>query len=383
MVETVAMPDELTPFQNIQNIEQPLRIESDCSPTQNSDISLNLAPMSPPLTVASAVAAEKARLRQQSAMLDKWVSQNGNNLYPTRDEKERLATQMKMTYLQVNRWFANRRRKQTKRVKTVNSPQENVSQPLNETQEVSSEVYSRSKLTLTPEMLDTLKSAFAVHSAQQHNSEQESNESAEILKREQTEVKTEAMVTQDRQAITPPAIEDQAQYATQQMSQLSTGPQYSPELAKLLAHQQVNTPNPLLLAALCTQPYANSGLQQLLPLLQAQTLQQLQMQQLQHQLQYQQMQHPNQQMQQTLIPSSTDATPPTWMSPPVSASPIPVSDESISELSELSPRPSSPPFKDPHQLADPQLTRILNQHTQLTEKEHIAVAVLAGLCMQR
>ncbi|VDL74110.1 unnamed protein product [Nippostrongylus brasiliensis] len=74
------------------------------------------------VTVASAVASEKARVRQQSAMLDKWLMANGGNLYPCREDKEKLAAQMKMTYLQVNRWFANRRRKQTKRSKVVPSP---------------------------------------------------------------------------------------------------------------------------------------------------------------------------------------------------------------------------------------------------------------------
>ncbi|KJH46670.1 homeobox domain protein [Dictyocaulus viviparus] len=74
------------------------------------------------ITVASAVASEKARMRQQSAMLDKWLMANGGNLYPCREDKEKLASLMKMTYLQVNRWFANRRRKQTKRTKTVPSP---------------------------------------------------------------------------------------------------------------------------------------------------------------------------------------------------------------------------------------------------------------------
>ncbi|KAK6013137.1 hypothetical protein OSTOST_21605 [Ostertagia ostertagi] len=54
------------------------------------------------ITVASAVASEKARMRQQSAMLDKWLMANGGNLYPCREDKEKLAAQMKMTYLQVS-----------------------------------------------------------------------------------------------------------------------------------------------------------------------------------------------------------------------------------------------------------------------------------------
>ncbi|VDO20133.1 unnamed protein product [Haemonchus placei] len=54
------------------------------------------------ITVASAVASEKARMRQQSAMLDKWLMANGGNLYPCREDKEKLAAQMKMTYLQFD-----------------------------------------------------------------------------------------------------------------------------------------------------------------------------------------------------------------------------------------------------------------------------------------
>ncbi|VDM70428.1 unnamed protein product [Strongylus vulgaris] len=59
------------------------------------------------ITVASAVASEKARIRQQSAMLDKfeWLMANGGNLYPCREDKEKLAAQMKMTYLQVSKYL--------------------------------------------------------------------------------------------------------------------------------------------------------------------------------------------------------------------------------------------------------------------------------------
>ncbi|PAV88367.1 hypothetical protein WR25_07598 [Diploscapter pachys] len=80
------------------------------------------------VTVAAAIAADKTRLRQQSAMydkvLDKWLAHHNQNLYPSREEKEKLAVEMNISYVQVNRWFANRRRKQTKqRTKAVlNSP---------------------------------------------------------------------------------------------------------------------------------------------------------------------------------------------------------------------------------------------------------------------
>ncbi|VDM45208.1 unnamed protein product [Toxocara canis] len=66
---------------------------------------------------SAANASEKAKHRQQTEMLDMWITLHGDNLYPCREEKERIAKDMSMSYLQVNRWFANRRRKQTKRRK--------------------------------------------------------------------------------------------------------------------------------------------------------------------------------------------------------------------------------------------------------------------------
>ncbi|CAG9535321.1 unnamed protein product [Cercopithifilaria johnstoni] len=81
------------------------------SPTTEATLILSSSP-------SSAAAIEKTKQRQQAAMLDAWLSMHGDNLYPCREEKERLAKDMSMTYIQVNRWFANRRRKQTKRRKT-------------------------------------------------------------------------------------------------------------------------------------------------------------------------------------------------------------------------------------------------------------------------
>lgn len=34
-------------------------------------------------------------------MLDAWLAMHGDNLYPCREEKERLAKDMSMTYIQV------------------------------------------------------------------------------------------------------------------------------------------------------------------------------------------------------------------------------------------------------------------------------------------
>uniref|UniRef100_A0A915PXB3 Uncharacterized protein n=1 Tax=Setaria digitata TaxID=48799 RepID=A0A915PXB3_9BILA len=145
------------------------------SPTTEATLILSSSP-------SSAAAVEKIKQRQQAAMLDAWLAMHGDNLYPCREEKERLAKDMSMTYIQrergckwshkfvdfmirnvwyclsradcmhqmgwcyckmfcvcfdgmlllrrivvysyeelykyVNRWFANRRRKQTKRRKT-------------------------------------------------------------------------------------------------------------------------------------------------------------------------------------------------------------------------------------------------------------------------
>ncbi|EJD74281.1 hypothetical protein LOAG_18384 [Loa loa] len=86
------------------------------SPTTEATLILSSSP-------SSVAAIEKTKQRQQAAMLDAWLAMHGDNLYPCREEKERLAKDMSMTYIQVNRWFANRRRKQTKRRKTeVESP---------------------------------------------------------------------------------------------------------------------------------------------------------------------------------------------------------------------------------------------------------------------
>lgn len=39
--------------------------------------------------------------RQQAAQLDKWLRNHNGNLYPCREDKEALAVEMQMTYLQV------------------------------------------------------------------------------------------------------------------------------------------------------------------------------------------------------------------------------------------------------------------------------------------
>lgn len=44
----------------------------------------------------------KKKKSLQSALLDEWLSRHGDNLYPRRQEKERLARDMCMTYIQVH-----------------------------------------------------------------------------------------------------------------------------------------------------------------------------------------------------------------------------------------------------------------------------------------
>lgn len=41
----------------------------------------------------------------QAAMLDAWLAMHDDNLYPCREEKERLAKNMSMTYIQVTFFF--------------------------------------------------------------------------------------------------------------------------------------------------------------------------------------------------------------------------------------------------------------------------------------
>ncbi|CAJ0569453.1 unnamed protein product, partial [Mesorhabditis spiculigera] len=72
----------------------------------------------------STLAAEKARLHEQGILLERWLADNENNLYPTREMKDRIALDLKTTYMHVNRWFANRRRKHSKRVKSTSQKQQ-------------------------------------------------------------------------------------------------------------------------------------------------------------------------------------------------------------------------------------------------------------------
>ncbi|VDM58921.1 unnamed protein product [Angiostrongylus costaricensis] len=309
------------------------------------------------ITVASAVASEKARVRQQSAMLDKWLMANGGNLYPCREDKEKLAALMKMTYLQA-----------------VPSPVSVT--PASFSQDHSSRPNTpASKENVMTQLPSDVISAFA----QAFAAQQPETDEKMVVQQQQQHQHLQQNHTQPQQrehAITPPAIEDHHPHhlngtsTTQVMADMHSTmvpPLNAHEMAaKMLANASLPANsnalaqyNPLLLAML--QPLA---LQQLL---QAQALQQQYM--LQHQALAQQ------QMEAQAL----------WASSSISASPAHASDSEVSEVSELSPvpqtgmtmRPHSPPFKDPHQLADKSLLRLLNLN-QLSEKEQMAVAVLAG-----
>uniref|UniRef100_A0A0M3I5C5 DYW_deaminase domain-containing protein n=1 Tax=Ascaris lumbricoides TaxID=6252 RepID=A0A0M3I5C5_ASCLU len=55
------------------------------------------------LLLPSAVnSTEKAKHRQQTEMLDMWITLHGDNLYPCREEKERIAKDMSMSYVQMS-----------------------------------------------------------------------------------------------------------------------------------------------------------------------------------------------------------------------------------------------------------------------------------------
>ncbi|CAJ0593602.1 unnamed protein product [Cylicocyclus nassatus] len=330
------------------------------------------------ITVASAVASEKARIRQQSAMLDKWLMANGGNLYPCREDKEKLAAQMKMTYLQVNRWFANRRRKQTKRTKTVPSPasvtpvtvnQESTSRP---TTPISKE---NVMAQLTPDVI----SAFAQALAAQQQPETDEKMVVQQPQQQQQHLQHGSLRHPQREhAITPPAIDDH--HPPHQMGG-NNATQVIPDMRSSLMSPLSPHEIAAKMLANGSLPANANGLTQYNPLLIA-MLQPLALQQL---LQAQALQQQYMQLQQQAIAQQQMEAQALWASSSISASPAHASDSEVSEMSELSPvpqtevsmRPHSPPFKDPHQLADKSLLRLLNLN-QLSEKEQMAVAVLAG-----
>ncbi|KAK0423906.1 hypothetical protein QR680_008398 [Steinernema hermaphroditum] len=112
----------------------------------------------------SSAADEKAKLHAQSRRLEKWLENNGNNLYPSRPEKDKLAKDMGMTLIQVTRWFANRRRKQHKRPKACTCSAEDRSKHI---QDIVDEVVQRTNagefLQLSSSSLDIDVDEFDEH----------------------------------------------------------------------------------------------------------------------------------------------------------------------------------------------------------------------------
>jgi len=60
---------------------------------------------------APIASAAKKQRQPNSVVLEMWLQNNGRNLYPSRQTKEKLGSEAQMSYGQVARWFANRRRK--------------------------------------------------------------------------------------------------------------------------------------------------------------------------------------------------------------------------------------------------------------------------------
>ncbi|EYC38927.1 hypothetical protein Y032_0686g1527 [Ancylostoma ceylanicum] len=182
---------------------------------------------------------------------------------------------------------------------------------------------------------------------------------------------------QREHAITPPAIEDHHPHHLGGPNTTQVVPDMRSTLVSPLSPHEMAAK----MLANGSLPANANGLAQYNPLLLA-MLQPLALQQL---LQAQALQQQYLQLQQQAIAQQQMEAQALWASSSISASPAHASDSEVSEMSELSPlpqtevsmRPHSPPFKDPHQLADKSLLRLLNLN-QLSEKEQMAVAVLAG-----
>ncbi|CAI5437741.1 unnamed protein product [Caenorhabditis angaria] len=362
----------------------------------NPDVTVD--PMDYELSVASAISSEKTRNKHYNAWLDKYLAANGGNLYPSRDEKNRLAAEMNISVDRVTRFFANRRRKQSKNKPkkggqaspvTIMATSGGLQQIVNEASAVS------------PQIVDFTQAT----PAQQIGGEEKEAEKTFLEK---------IMVALSNNVQQMVASQELAQLALffaqpQQQQQSAENPQNQAEQeAKLLAFQQPNVQLLMIFLQQQLQSGANinlgSAVQQVQTYLLHQQLSQVQAQVQQQAAQFQQQQKELQQQQQ-------------WGGSSISASPIINSDSEISEQSELSPRAylqmleqqqkaadvtpndldrmRSPPFKDPHQLADPEMTKLLDApststdvfqfadnsasslaYSRLSEREKLAVAAL-------
>jgi len=270
-------------------------------------------------------AAAKVRHRAQALLLDAWIQLHSDNLYPSREEKERLATDMNMSYIQVNRWFANRRRKQTKRRKTeIGSP--------------TSSVLGDPSMEHKTRMLDDggktvdFWNQHMANVGMQHLSVIRHERSCDTTMTDPNNNNNNNNNAHLR--CTPPATYQQVPDLMRPMGICS--PLCTPE------HQLRSDPTKML-----PTPPAFSGLSPSNPFLLAAALG----------------------LQQPWLNPSLCASLLPWLN---TAWPGSQRDSSDSELSELSPRPSS--------LSS---SSMMTPIDDLTEKENIAVAVLASLAMQR
>ncbi|CAD6197594.1 unnamed protein product [Caenorhabditis auriculariae] len=350
------------------------------SHSTNADVTMDLGEE---ITVATAISSDKARSRQLNVMLDKYLAKTGNNLYPHRDEKERLAKEMNVTFQQVNRWFANRRRKQTKRSKmAVNSPVMMMATSAAVSKEVTSRVNSplqsneNAPPTLNGQQLtNAVLDAINALSVQQGHASKP--EAVNLLEEEEKMEQSNLNVNIN----TPEPLANDAAAENPMAGLINVNTTAGEVAAKLLALQQSQPAMQQLVMALLTQqlqPFNNPQLQALA----------LQQQIFSHQL-----------AQIALAQQAAPAN--QWGGSSISASPVVNSDSEVSDLAELSPRsplhgiqqtglhqyyggpslqptpsdsglvyaqhapqrPNSPPFKDPHNIADPEILRLLDGET--------------------
>ncbi|GMT27593.1 hypothetical protein PFISCL1PPCAC_18890, partial [Pristionchus fissidentatus] len=304
-----------------------------------------LAAVSPSLTVAGAVASDKAKQRAIATAIEKCVERKGGNLYPTREDKEKMAEELNVSYIQVNRWFANRRRKVTKHRKILGC-----SSPVGRGGEEEKEQEK--------DNVDECIEAIIEENRRKRRAEDD----------EEEEERRDAKMVANNEI-----PEASVHYSQDQLDSVPA-PMGTAATAAMLAAAM--TPgaaqglSPYLLATLMSNPQIT-----------AQLLQQvLHQQQLFVQMQQQHALYANQAALASPVHHVTVNAhgQPTWMSPPISESPL----EELSDRSEFSPRPSSPRFKDPHNIADPQMAKLLAA-TDLSEKESIAIAVLTEMANAR
>lgn len=366
--------------------------------------------------------SEKAKTRKQTLMLDTWLSLHGDNLYPCREEKEKLAKDTSMTYIQVNRWFANRRRKQTKRRKAdASSPRSTATSTLRSAEEQNEAVFAvQSPLSEAGVPKERYVNDMVIHASVAESLSCDKD----LLKgevRQETPPPQVAiglhqvpdlqrplkspLLTPDRQRMGQTSVDNKMMatppaYAA--LSPLASFTNVSAAAALTAAAAQATNPF-LLAAALGIQQSAAAALpwspnaQSLATMMPY--LQQLHAQQ-QAALAQQIVAHhvaAAQQMASVSHPVGPQHPPQQWLSPPPSAASIPdntssplflnseESYSSLSEISELSPRPRGDvisPYKEPSLLLTDEefmIDSLIEERKDLSEKESIAVAVLAGM----